>query len=89
MVLNLKIFLLGDPPIVVSLLNESNSEAHIVWRAVRFGYSIHSTVKPQKSTINSYNLFFYRFVVIFNIKYHFLKIGHQKATFLTRLSLRV
>ena len=36
------------------------TEAHIVWRA-----SIHSTVKPQKSTFNSYNLFFYRVVVFF------------------------
>ena len=51
---------------------------------VRFCYSIHSTVKPQKSTFNSYNLFFYRFVVIFNMKYHFLKIFHKKASFLTR-----
>ena len=38
-------------------------------------------MKPQKSTFNSYNLFFYRFVVIFNIKYHFLKIFHKKASF--------
>ena len=52
------------------------TEAH---KNVRFGYSIHSTVKPQKSTFNSYNLFFYRFVVIFNMKYHFLKIFHKKS----------
>ena len=67
------------------------TEAHIggLYKNVRFGYSIHSTVKPQKSTFNSYNLFFYRFVVIFNMKYHFLKIFHKKASFLTRLSVRV
>ena len=38
-------------------------------------------MKPEKSTFNSYNLFLYRFVVIFNIKYHFLKIFHKKASF--------
>ena len=52
------------------------------YKNVRFSYSIHSTVKPQKSTFNSYNLFFYRFVVIFNMKYHFLKIFHKKHHFL-------
>ena len=62
---------------MVSLFNESNNRsAHFCmagppYKNVRFGYSIHSTVKPQKSTFNSYNLFFYRFVVIYNMKYHF------------------
>ena len=46
---------------------------------MRFGYSIHSTVKPQKSTFNSYNLFFYRFVVILNIKYHFFEDSSPKS----------
>ena len=69
---------------MVSLLNESNNQsAHCMagppYKNVRFGYSIHSTVKPQKSTFNSYNLFFYRCVVIFNMKYHFLKIFHKKS----------
>ena len=62
---------------MVSLVNESNNRSP-PYKNVRFGYSIHSTVKPQKSTFNSYNLFFYRFVVIFNIKYQFLKIFHTK-----------
>ena len=35
---------------------------------MRFGYSIYSTVKPQKSTFNSYILFFYRFVTLTDLQ---------------------
>ena len=51
-------------------------------------------MKPQKSTVNFYNLFFYRFVAIFNIEYHFLKIFHKKHHFFnaiigTRINIKL
>ena len=47
------------------------TEAHIfVWRA---------TPAIQCALRLFINLFFYRFIVIFNMKYHFLKIFHKKS----------